>query len=47
MHSQGSDPHLTHAPAYHKLSANDFSNNKRNSFVSPPDVIAENIAEEE
>ena len=47
MHSQGSDPHLSHANTYHKLSNNDFSSNKRNSFVNPPDIIAENVAEEE
>ncbi|CDW74100.1 UNKNOWN [Stylonychia lemnae] len=46
MHNQGIDPHLTHAAAYHKMSS-DVNHNKRNSFVNPPDVIAENVVEEE
>lgn len=39
---------VKHPSTYHHLSGTDLTNSqKRNSFVNPPEVIAENIEEEE
>lgn len=48
MHSQDSPIMLTHAPAYHRLSSNDLAQSLKNcSLSNQPDIIAENIIEEE